>query len=73
MRISNIERKTKETDIKIHLNLDGQGDANINTGIPFFDHLLDLFTRHSGLDMEITACGDLAVDDHHTGGYFDFP
>ncbi|MFC1478126.1 imidazoleglycerol-phosphate dehydratase HisB [Candidatus Margulisiibacteriota bacterium] len=66
MRTASIERKTKETNIKITINLDGKGDAAISTGIPFFDHLLELFARHSYYNLEIQANGDLEVDDHHT-------
>ncbi|MFH1428483.1 MAG: imidazoleglycerol-phosphate dehydratase HisB [Candidatus Margulisiibacteriota bacterium] len=66
MRTASIERKTKETDIKITINLDGRGDSSISTGIPFFDHLLDLFSKHSHYDLDIMAEGDLEVDDHHT-------
>lgn len=66
MRTSKIERKTKETDIKININLDGLGKNNINTGIGFFDHMLTALSRHSLIDMEIMCKGDLVVDGHHT-------
>lgn len=66
MREARINRKTKETDIKLYLNLDGTGQSDIETGIGFLDHMLDLFAFHSGFDVEILADGDLDVDDHHT-------
>lgn len=66
MRVSTIERKTKETDIKLTLNLDGTGKSNIDTGIGFFDHMLDGFSRHGLFDLELTCKGDLNVDCHHT-------
>jgi len=65
-RISEIERKTKETAIFTKLNLDGSGKAEISTGIPFFDHMLTLFTVHGFFDLKIDAKGDLDVDFHHT-------
>ncbi|MFO7673923.1 MAG: bifunctional histidinol-phosphatase/imidazoleglycerol-phosphate dehydratase HisB [Lutibacter sp.] len=61
-----IERKTNETDIFINLNLDGTGKSNIDTGIAFFDHMLDQIARHGQMDLEITVKGDLEVDEHHT-------
>ena len=61
-----LERKTSETHVKIELNLDGQGDAQIRTGIPFFDHMLQLFCVHGRFDMDVQANGDLDVDFHHT-------
>ena len=66
MRQSSVERNTTETQIKINLNLDGSGTANISTQVPFFDHMLELFTRHSNFDLEIVANGDTEIDDHHT-------
>lgn len=65
-RIGSIARNTNETKIKINLNLDGTGKSNINTGIAFFDHMLDQIARHGQLDLEITVNGDLEVDEHHT-------
>jgi imidazoleglycerol-phosphate dehydratase len=65
-RTSRIQRHTKETQIELHLNLDGRGRTRISTGIPFFDHMLDLVARHGGFDLQIKAQGDLAVDQHHT-------
>ncbi|AFL82119.1 imidazoleglycerol-phosphate dehydratase [Aequorivita sublithincola DSM 14238] len=65
-RVSEIHRKTNETDISIKLNLDGTGKSTINTGIAFFDHMLDQLARHGQMDLEITVKGDLEVDEHHT-------
>ena len=59
-------RKTKETDIQVRLNLDGSGQYEINTGIPFFDHMLAQLARHGQMDLTITAKGDLEIDGHHT-------
>src|SRR5450432_1819642 len=61
-----IHRKTNETEIRLSLNLDGHAKARISTGIRFFDHMLELVARHGGFDMQITARGDLDVDQHHT-------
>jgi imidazoleglycerol-phosphate dehydratase len=65
-RTSHIRRNTRETQIDLHLNLDGRGEAEISTGIPFLDHMLDLVTRHGGFDLRLNATGDLDVDQHHT-------
>src|SRR5690606_25777137 len=65
-RFAEIQRKTNETDISIKLNLDGTGKSDINTGISFFDHMLDQLARHGQMDLEITVKGDLEVDEHHT-------
>ncbi len=65
-RISTINRKTKETDIHMEFNLDGKGSSQIETGIGFFNHMLDSFVRHGFFDMKLTAKGDLYVDSHHT-------
>jgi imidazoleglycerol-phosphate dehydratase len=65
-RTVQIRRNTKETQIALRLNLDGRGKAEISTGIPFFDHMLDLVTRHGGFDLRLEATGDLNVDQHHT-------
>ena len=65
-RKTTIERKTKETEIKLKLNLDGKGISEIDTGIPFFDHMLSLMAAHGFMDIQITARGDTEVDDHHT-------
>jgi len=61
-----VSRRTLETDIEIKLDLDGRGRADVNTGIPFFDHMLHAFTRHGLFDLELKASGDLQVDQHHT-------
>jgi len=60
------ERKTRETDIAVTLDLDGKGSTEIKTGLPFFDHMLELMFRHAMVDIEIEAMGDLEVDGHHT-------
>jgi imidazoleglycerol-phosphate dehydratase len=65
-RIAKITRKTKETDITVKLAIDGTGEASINTGIGFFDHMLDGFSRHGFFDLDLKCEGDLAVDGHHT-------
>jgi imidazoleglycerol-phosphate dehydratase len=65
-RIATLHRKTTETDIRLRLNIDGRGRYSISTGIRFLDHMLELFTRHGGFDLEIAARGDLDVDQHHT-------
>lgn len=65
-RRANLRRTTKETDIRLSLNLDGQGKARITTGIRFFDHMLEQIARHGGIDLQISASGDLDVDQHHT-------
>ena len=65
-RTASIKRTTNETDIAITLNLDGTGKSNINTGISFFDHMLDQIARHGQMDLEIQVKGDLEVDEHHT-------
>ncbi|MGJ8611422.1 MAG: imidazoleglycerol-phosphate dehydratase HisB [Octadecabacter sp.] len=66
MRTSTITRKTAETDISVELNLDGSGVYNNQTGVGFFDHMLDQLARHSLMDMTVRATGDLHIDDHHT-------
>lgn len=65
-RTARIQRNTKETQIDLRLNLDGRGKSEISTGIAFFDHMLDLVTRHGGFDLRLKATGDLEVDQHHT-------
>jgi len=65
-RSATIHRNTKETQITLRLNLDGRGKSDISTGVPFFDHMLDLVTRHGGFDLHLKAKGDLHVDQHHT-------
>ncbi len=66
MRNAEVKRKTKETDISILLNLDGTGKNTIDTKIPFFDHMLTIFSKHSGIDLNLTAVGDIEIDFHHT-------
>ena len=66
MRKSEIVRKTKETDISLSLDIDGSGDYDIKTGVGFFDHMLELFTRHGRFDMTVRCDGDTWVDSHHT-------
>ena len=65
-RDASIERNTKETEIKLNLNLDGTGCSDICTGVGFFDHMLDGFARHGLFDLWVRVHGDLHVDDHHT-------
>ena len=65
-RIVEVKRTTKETDISLSLNLDGTGKCKVNTGIGFFDHLIEGFARHGLFDIELTCKGDLNVDGHHT-------
>jgi imidazoleglycerol-phosphate dehydratase len=59
-------RKTKETDLRVVLNLDGNGRSQVSTGLPFLDHMLDLFARHGLFDLEVACRGDLKIDDHHS-------
>jgi imidazoleglycerol-phosphate dehydratase len=66
MRTASIKRKTKETDVEVSVNLDGRGTSAISTGIGFLDHMLDLLARHSRVDIEVKAKGDLHIDHHHT-------
>jgi imidazoleglycerol-phosphate dehydratase len=66
MRKAILRRTTQETDIRLRLNLDGHGRSHIDTGIRFFDHMLEQVARHGGLDFELLAKGDLDVDQHHT-------
>ncbi|MDY7102596.1 MAG: imidazoleglycerol-phosphate dehydratase HisB [Actinomycetota bacterium] len=65
-RSSTRQRSTKETEVEVHLDLDGSGVSEISTGIPFFDHMLDQLARHGGFDLRVKTVGDLAVDAHHT-------
>ncbi|MGH9357619.1 MAG: imidazoleglycerol-phosphate dehydratase HisB [Candidatus Acidiferrales bacterium] len=65
-RVARLHRKTAETDIAVRLNLDGAGRYQVSTGIRFLDHMLELFARHGGFDLELHAKGDLDVDQHHT-------
>ncbi len=66
MRKASIQRTSKETDIRASLLIDGRGRYKISTGIRFFDHMLELFAHHGGFDLQLTAKGDLDVDQHHT-------
>jgi imidazoleglycerol-phosphate dehydratase len=65
-RTATVERRTKETDIRVELGIDGTGRATVETGIPFLDHMLELFAKHGFFDLAVRARGDLAVDYHHT-------
>lgn len=65
-RKAKLTRKTKETDISLVLDLDGSGEVSVETGVPFFDHMLDAFGRHGLMDLSVSATGDLEVDAHHT-------
>ncbi|MEE9550360.1 MAG: imidazoleglycerol-phosphate dehydratase HisB [Candidatus Binatia bacterium] len=65
-RTAKVERKTKETEILAELNLDGGGSSEVQTGIPFFNHMLEIFARHGLFDLQLKAQGDLEVDYHHT-------
>ena len=64
-RSARINRETKETKIEIKIDLDGKGKSKISTTLPFLDHMLELFSKHSGIDLEVTARGDTHIDDHH--------
>lgn len=66
MRLAEKTRSTKETDISVRLDLDGQGKVDVSTGLPFFDHMIEQLGRHGGFDLALTAKGDLEVDAHHT-------
>jgi len=66
MRTASLRRATKETDIRLRLKLDGRGKSEISTGVRFFDHMLEQIARHGALDLNLTARGDLDVDQHHT-------
>ncbi len=65
-RAAEVRRKTKETDIRVALTLDGSGRATVETGIPFLNHMLELFARHGLFDLEVECRGDLEIDDHHS-------
>ncbi len=66
MRSGEVKRRTNETDIAVSLVLDGTGKAEISSGVGFFDHMLDLFTRHSLIDLKVAVTGDTHIDDHHS-------
>jgi imidazoleglycerol-phosphate dehydratase len=65
-RVADVQRNTKETQIRVRINLDGTGEAKLHTGIGFFDHMLDQIARHGLIDLDIQAQGDLHIDGHHT-------
>ena len=65
-RIASVSRTTKETDVHVSLNLDGQGNCHADTGVPFLDHMLHQIASHGLIDLEVKATGDLEIDDHHT-------
>ena len=64
-RTAKLSRKTKETDIKIELNIDGNGESKIDTGLKFLDNMLESFSKHGFFDLKVKAIGDIDVDDHH--------
>lgn len=65
-RTASVERKTRETDVRVEIDLDGTGEFSVSTGIPFLDHMLESFARHGAFDLRVSAKGDLAVDAHHS-------
>ena len=65
-RVAAIERKTSESQVKLSLNLDGTGQSSISTSVPFFDHLLTAFSKHSMIDLNVESSGDTDIDIHHT-------
>ena len=65
-RVANISRTTRETDIRVKLDLDGSGKSKIDSGVPFMDHMLELFAKHGFFDLEVKAVGDTHIDYHHT-------
>jgi len=65
-RVATLKRETKETSVLVDLDIDGSGTAEVGTGLPFFDHMLDQLARHGGFDLKVLATGDLDVDGHHT-------
>lgn len=66
MRVASVSRKTNETDINLTINIDGEGKRNIDTGVPFLDHMIDLFTKHGFMDLDLKCVGDVHIDAHHT-------
>lgn len=66
MRIAQTQRRTKETEVRVKLNLDGHGQSQIITGLPFLDHMLELFAKHGLFDLSVVCKGDLKIDDHHS-------
>ncbi|SFI63332.1 imidazoleglycerol-phosphate dehydratase HisB [Thermoflavimicrobium dichotomicum] len=65
-RVGRVERKTFETDISLTFRIDGTGNTSLSTGVPFLEHMLDLFAKHGHFDLEVKAKGDIEIDDHHT-------
>src|SRR5919202_62181 len=65
-RLARVHRKTKETEVRVALNLDGSGKSNISIGVPFLEHMLELFAKHGLFDLQLTCNGDLEIDDHHS-------
>jgi imidazoleglycerol-phosphate dehydratase len=65
-RAAEVRRRTKETDVRVRLGLDGTGQASVSTGVAFLDHMLELFARHGPFDLEVECRGDLHIDDHHS-------
>src|ERR1700704_6396442 len=65
-RVAQVQRKTKETDVRVKLALDGRGQSRISTGLPFLDHMLELFAKHGLFDLDVACKGDLEIDDHHS-------
>jgi imidazoleglycerol-phosphate dehydratase len=65
-RSADVRRKTKETDVRVKLNLDGSGKSKISIGLPFLEHMLELFAKHGLFDLDVTCVGDLEIDDHHS-------
>src|SRR5437660_8473489 len=65
-RTAQVQRRTKETNVRVELSLDGSGSSRIGTGLPFLDHMLELFAKHGLFDLEVTCKGDLHIDDHHS-------
>ncbi len=66
MRTARVERKTKESSVLVEINLDGSGNVSVETGVPFFDHMMSQLGKHSGIDLNIKTKGDVEVDSHHT-------
>ena len=66
MRTASVERRTRETQVSVELGLDGEGRAEVSTGVPFLDHMLESFARHGFFDLKLAATGDLHIDEHHT-------
>ncbi len=66
VRLATVHRKTKETDVRVKLNLDGSGKSKISIGLPFLEHMLELFAKHGLFDLQVTCDGDLEIDDHHS-------